>query len=241
MILQFGNVKRPIYENGITIDRSGLVDGKGELYAHQIRLGVSVRLLPKEDNSIDQQIQAIESLYDQTADSFAILYDDETPTAHVFPRPGKVLSGGVRLSKPLSYLKFQNGEHVSYRTAGFELECIELVQAFADKIIEFSESLDTDGGGPIFGHLQPNEGLATKQQLRTNELWKATQSGRIVHLGRYGIVPPPIFPGALIGRPQIRRETPRRIANSYIGFPTSYTYRFENATPLNGVPNTWFD
>lgn len=241
MILRFGTVERPVYENGIAIDRTALIDGKGEPYAYQVKLGVNVRLVKTSSNSLDDQIAEIEQLYQQQdVTALSILYDDGSPTIHSWPSQDRGIIGDVRVSKPLSYLKFTNGEHVSYRSATIEFELIESWFRERDKIIEFSETIEGEGGGTLFGYLQPNEGPPVRQRLRTNNLWRGTQSGRVVRFGSYGNIPSPLFPNALVGAPQIRRESPRRIGNDYILFPTSYTYRFESPVALSSAPTTWF-
>jgi hypothetical protein len=232
-----GNI-RPVGENGCTFDSSPLFDQAGLLYGSLLKISIDFRLIKQTDNSIDELIEDIEAFYRGSQNIFALLYDDHTMTAHAYGDGTPIPTfGNIRVTKPPSYMRYQNGEHVSYRTGTVELEAVlRLIPDDPFHVLEFSESIDLEGGGPVFGHLQPNEGLAVKQRLRTNELWRGTQSGRIVHLRDYGSIPRPIWPGALVGRPKLRAETPRRVGTEYIGFPTSYTYTYESATPLNGEP-----
>jgi hypothetical protein len=239
VIVEFGTGNtRPVYENGCRFDITPMLDGKGEQYAQTLKISIDIRLKQTEPASLDTQIADLETFWSGTQSSFRLLYDDgTTPTAHAWAASDTI--GGFRVTKPPSYLKYENGEHVSYRTSAVELEAVLKLTDNPFQIIEFTESIDYEGGGPVYGHLQPNEGFAVKQRLRTNDLWRATQSGRVVYLGDYGSIPAPIWPSAVVGRPKLRGESPRRIGNSYMAFPTSYTYSFESSTPLSGRPNIW--
>lgn len=241
MIVEFGTGRtRPIHENGCRFDLSAVLDGRGELYAKLLKISIDFRLIGTSPTALDSQITGLETFYAGTQDSFRLLHDNgTTPTAHSWA--AGTTFGGFRVSKPPSYLRFQNAEYVAYRTGQIELEA--LIKLFDDnsRILEFSETLEYEGGGEIYGHLIPNEGLATKQRTREKALWLGTQSGRITHQGEYGAIPRPIFPGALIAKPKLRAESARRIGSSLVGYPTSYSYSFESATPLAGTPTQWTD
>ena len=236
MIFAFGNDERPVFENGATFDKTAVLDGKGVPYAHNLKISINFMLRDADQESLTEQIADLESFWSGTKDSFSMKLDDGTPTAHTYTES----IGGFRVTKPPSYMKYQNGEYVSYRTGNIE---IEAMLPFGDlqtySILEFSETLDIEGGGPQFGHLEPNEGLPVKQRLKEATLYRATQSGRIVYWGDYGPIPWPIFPDAQTGNPKIRGEGAKRVGNALYGFAQSYSYQFEANYPLYGTPNQW--
>jgi hypothetical protein len=236
VIFQFGTYQHRINSAGLQVDRQPILDHRQEAYLVTERWTVDFREINTGQSSadLDAQIAALEEAYSQTAAIAQLLHDDGTPTVHNLQASNTL--GGIRVVKPPSYMRFQNGEYVSYRTGNLILEATIKLTEDVDRVIEHTWSLDMDGGGPVDAHLQPNVGPAVKQRVRTMEKFTATYSGRIVHLGTYGPIPPTIWPQAQIRRVKPRIESPKLIVGTAYGFPTNYTYQYESAVPLTGIP-----
>ncbi len=238
MVVEFGTFRHRINSAGIKIERSVVNDHREVAYFATERWTIDFREIntTTDPKSLDALITAIEVAYSSPKTSAKLLHDDLTATAHVLGPAG--LIGGVRVVKPPSYARYQNGEYVSYRTGEIIIEATKVLDNNPLRIIEFSESIEIDGGGPESGLLQPNVGLAVVQQTRTNLKCTATQSGRIVYLGGRGPIPAPLWPSALMRPVRERLETPRNVNGQFWGFPATYTYQFESPTRLSGAPTS---
>ena len=237
MILEVGSFQHRINSAGVTFNRTAILDFRELPYLATDRWVVEFRLIndtpdPKE---LDAKIAQIEAVYAAGQFSSArLLHDDGTPTDHVILGANTI--GGVRVVKPPSYMRFQNGEYVSYRTGTVEIEATVKLDNNPFRVIEFDESIEIDGGGPEFVMLQPNVGPAIRQQTRTQLKSTATQAGTITHLGAYGVIPPPIWPGAQMRPVRVRKTTPRNIGGDFYSFQQSYSYEFESEVRLTGSP-----
>jgi len=236
VIFKFGNYSHRVDSTGTQFECTPIMDFRQEAWALTYRWPIEFRLINAGQSSkdMDSAITTLENAYKQTATSAALLHDDGTPTVHSLSASNTI--GGIRVVKPPSYMKYQNGEYVTYRTGSIVLEAMVKLTDDAYRIIDFSESIDMEGGGPEFAHLQPNVGFAVKQQTRTATKFIATQSGRIVHLGAYGPVPPPLWPSAQMRPVKLRAESPKYVGDVAHSFPTSYTYQFEAPAWMAGEP-----
>jgi len=236
VILEFGSFRHRVNGAGLSIERSTVPDYRELPYFATERWTIDFMLVntTTDPKSLDTLITAIENAYKNSQSSARLLHDDLTPTRHVLL--AQDLVGGVRVVKPPSYARYQNGEYVSYRTGQIVLEATVRLDNNPLRVIEFTERIDIEGGGPEFALLQPNVGPAVRQQTRTNLKCTASQSGRIVYLGTAGPAPPPIWPDALIRPVRRSPETPRNIGGQNYGYPLSYSYQFESPTLLTGGP-----
>ncbi len=234
MIIEFGSFRHRVSSAGASIDRSSVLDAFGFAYAITETWTIDFRLIGTTQQDLDAEIRALERAYAQTVYSIKLLKPDLSQTAHAITLGSTY--GPLRVVKPPSYARYQNGEYVTYRTGQIVVEGLVKLESNPFRIIEFAETLEISGGGETYGLLQPNVGLAVRQRTRTNEKCVATQSGRVVHLGARGDIPPPLWPGSLSGPARIRKEPATRRGNDLYGFPTSYTYQFESAYLLNGEP-----
>lgn len=234
MIIVYGGYSHRASSAGASIERRAELDNFGLVWALTETWTIDFRLIGTTQSELDTEIALLEAAYRQEAYSLKLLKPDGSPTQHQIALGSTI--GPLKVVKPPSYARYQNGEYVTYRTGQIVVEAMVRLSDNPFRVIDFQESIEISGGGETYGLLQPNVGLATKQRTRTNEKCSATQSGRIVHLGTRGPIPPPIWPGDQIGPVQIRKETATRRGNTLYGFPTSYTYQFESAYRLDGEP-----
>lgn len=234
MIIEFGSYRHRVSSAGASIDRSSVLDAFGFAYAITETWTIDFRLIGTTQQDLDAEIRALEAAYAKEAYSIKLLKPDLSLTAHAIQSGSTI--GPLRVVKPPSYARYQNGEYVTYRTGQIVVEGLVKLESNPYRIIEFAETIEISGGGETFGLLQPNVGPAVRQRTRTMEKCQATQSGRIVHLGARGGIPPAMWPSEQIAPVRVRLEPPTRRGNTLYGFPTSYTYQFESAYLLNGEP-----
>jgi len=226
------------------IDSTVEMTGFGEPWLKNVRWTLDFRLIDDAlGDDLDTQIANIESMYSQTGADIRITDDQGVDTAHVIEAGASL--GGVRVVKPPSYLKYTKGEHVTYRTGTVVVEATIPLFTSDTLVVQLEEEVDVVSGGERWAMLQPNEGFAIRQRVRTNESASVIQSGRIVHAGTFGSIPPPLFNTAQKEPVKVKRRQLRRIgggysiAARYVEFEQRYTYTFEWPTTLNAFPTKW--
>ena len=185
-------------------------------------------------------LSAMENAFLKTNQDLALLLETGGKTHHAVRSRDTV--GGIRVTKFPEYPVGRGYEYGSYRTVAIELSMRRLVD-LSDRsgLTNFSETLTTSGGGPRYGHLEPLTGLAIKQLLKQNTIWRAVQQGVAIGIGGYPTPPDPIWPGDLVepdGSP-FTYGSPERIGGSLFNFPVTWQYNFEAAQPRRGRPNVW--
>lgn len=107
------------------------------------------------------------------------------------------------------------------------------------QLLSFSETIALSGGGPRYVVIQTANTKPQRQMLFSHTPYRAIQSGSA--MGRFGYppIPKPMFPGAQVAAPNITRNGPRREGFKLEGYAISWSYEFESAEPLVGVPNVW--
>ena len=169
----------------------------------------------------------------------ALLYDDGTLSNHFIL--SALCRGGTRVVRQPTFPEWQGAEAGTQRTYSIVVEGEVLDKSVT--IGSFHERLSFNGGGPMFAHLQPLQGLPQKQLIYESTPYQVSQDGEAVGIYSYPVPPGPIWPSALKENPRIRQGQPRRSGPVgkpfYTDFPISWSYRFESALPLVGKPNVW--
>jgi hypothetical protein len=152
---------------------------------------------------------------------------------------------GVRVMQKPSIQSLEHGQYALYLPVKISLEA-EYISGTSAMLTAFEETLDFEGGGPLFDWYRPIRGLPSKGFVRQADTYRATQSGKAVGFGDYpslGTIsgaPGPIFGIELLNRnPKVSRGSPEKRGLVYINWPISWTYEFESSSPLFGSPNRW--
>jgi len=185
--------------------------------------------------SIRQQVAAVESAYSRDGLDAGLFHDDGTPSAHYLDSSASL--GGVRLTGIEFDKDNRDGQYATGRSYRITLEA-----DFPNPTVtlqQWHESLRFIGtGGPRFLHVPTLSGLPQKQLVHQRTVVRCTQSGMAIGLRGYPLPPPPIFPAAeLVDRREFTRDSPRNLHGAFIDWPIHWTYHFETAGPLVGVPN----
>lgn len=240
-ILQYGSYSFNPGEAAVVIDRASILDDRGLMVAVEEIWKVSGLLSSRNASgaarSVLSAIRALEDAFSREKKDL-VLYLDGSVTPHVLRSSATM--GGVRIRKPLSFPEFRGPELVTYRTFTVELGATIsfALSGAGSAIVEFEETLSIEGGGPVYGHLEPLTGKPVKQTLKKQSVCRATQAGRIVGFDSHPSLPPPIFPSALVRDPITAYSSPSHVNGAAIRWPVSYEYAFESATKLNGKPNS---
>lgn len=153
-------------------------------------------------------------------------------------QPSETISG-IKVTRPPSLPDNRNAAHVTFLPYAITVEGEIPIQGSANMVVEFNETLDFEGGGPLFGHVETIDTLPQKQRRRAATVYRAVQQGEAVGLFSRPVVPAPLWPSALVGFPRVRKGRPVRRGNALTLWPVSWSYVFESATPLFGEPHFW--
>jgi len=239
MKLRYGNYTHPIGEAGVKIARSAIYNDAGIPFAIRETWTIDGMILANSQAAIGTAIAALEAAYASDGRDVALLFDDGTPTEHAIANSATL--GGVRVVQPPSFPHGVGAEYSTYRTYQIVLDAQVLN---ASGLLSFDESISFTGGGSRVGFVETLQGPPQKQTLVQQTSYRAAQSGRAVGLLGYPIVPNPIWPkDEHTDQRRIDRRAPRRRGgfNSilFTEYEVTWSYTFESAKPLNGLPNIW--
>ena len=244
MFLKYGTHSHAIAEAAIGINRDVLLTGAQTPYAYLERWDIDGFLTADSAAEIKTAIEALEDAYATDGlDIVMMLPDGISESSHKID--SSATNGGVRITRRPSFPTGRDGEHSTFRTYGISLEAEIKIANPATALRDFSETISFSGGGPKFGHLEPNVGIPQKQKLKQNTVFKAVQSGTATGLYVRPNLPYPIWPQALvspIGYP-VTKTSPRRVgtgsALTHMDWGIQWSYEFESTYALIGNPTLW--
>lgn len=238
MRLKYRNYTHPAGTVAVAITQQGLFTPAQHWWATRHVWQITATITGSSAATVDTAVREMQSAYSVQGGDLLLLLPDGTPSTHQLLNAS--CHGGTRVMGG-SFPDGRGAEGVTYRTVQVTVEGdVPLSTAnLASQLMSFSESVQTSGGGPRFGHLESVTGRPQKQRLRRFTTVRAVQSGQAVGLYAYPTVPTPIWPGQQVEQAQIRRQTPKRVGSDQIEYPVTWSYRFESSFPLIGTPNVW--
>ena len=240
MYLKYGTYRHADNEVSVVISKEGLFTQAGILRGTRERWTIQGRLQAADQASLTTAIDALAAAYSVQAQNLGFFLDDDSPTSHAILNAAT--NGGVRVVAPPSFPEGKGAEYTTFRNYSIVLEA-ELLDRSAT-ILRWHETLGFQGGGPQFAYLEPIDGAPQKQLLKQATTYRATQSGEAVGQFGYPVPASPLWPDAEhVGQRQISYDLPQRMgpagAPIYTRFKVSWSYSFENAGPLVGLPTAW--
>lgn len=240
MYLKYGNYQHAANEASLVISKETVFSEAGTARGLRERWHIQGRLQAAEQAALTAAIGALQAAYAIQAQDVGFYFDDGQPTSHRIV--SAATNGGVRVISPPSFPQGQGAEYSTFRTYAIALEA-EWLDTQAS-LLSWHETIRFSGGGPQFGHLEPINGQPVKQLLKQATTFEATQSGEAVGYLAYPVPALPIWPQAEhVNRREIRYDLPRRTgppsSATYTQFKVSWSYFFEDAGPLVGLPTAW--
>lgn len=235
MILRFGPYSHDDQEVKLAIDRQSLLTSAGVPYAYTESWTIEGMLIGDDVADITTKIKALELAY-KRRNVDAVLLDSTTQTAHKLIDANCL--GGIRVVAPPSFPEGGNAEYTTWRTYRIVLEADVPVNEGdpATQVLSWRETVETSGGGPLYAWTTPINGIPQRQVVRARTTYRATQSGQAVGYTAYPTPSAPLWPGSLMERPRIQRQSPQRRGNDFQEFAISWSYVFESSSQMSGVP-----
>jgi len=237
MILQVGPVTRPNNEAVVVPSYTPIYDLTRRVEAMRIRWEITGRVVnyPVATQAITStQIRELEAAFKSTNPRCALLGDDRSATPYVLD-PGQLMQGPylVDYSFPTSEAEvYATG--LAYRVS---IEGVQYVGTGGTDLLEFSEELTEDPGGTTYVYVGGAVNLAERQVAFQRKSFKYTQSGSATGLLAYPVIPPPVWPFALLGSPRVSLQNPISQGTVNTGFPVTWEYNYEWPVKLYGFPH----
>lgn len=194
-------------------------------------------LLGNDPNDMNLKLRALQIAYAKPNQSIGMHFPNGART-DVFLSPASTLSG-IKVIRQPTLPDNRNAAFVTFLPYAISLEAEFPYNGNANMVLEFSETLDFEGGGPLFGHIETINSLPQKQRKRAATVFRAVQSGRAVGLFSRPLVPSPLWPADLVGRPRVRKPSAIRRGNGVTHWPIEWSYTFESVFAMFGEPNFW--
>lgn len=239
MYLKYGNYSHAANEAEIQISRLPMLNEGGQNLGYKETWRIGGMILGTSASDVSAKAATLKGAYLTNGWDLGLYLDDNTLTNHYMT--SSRARGGTRVVEGVSFPKGDGTEAATTRSYSITVEGEFLDTSV--RFISWSETLNFEGGGPLFAHLQTLNGLPQKQKLCEATPYRVTQSGEAVGMFDYPLPAPPIWYSALKQNPTIVKTNPRRFGipgrPEYYEFKISWNYIFESATPLNGNPTRW--
>lgn len=240
MYLKYGNYQHAAGEASVVISKQQLFSDAGIARGVRERWDIQGMLQAADQAALTAAIDELRAAYAIQAQDVGFYRDNGQPTSHRIV--SAETNGGVRVVVPPSFPQGQGAEYTTFRSYTLALEA-EWLDSQAN-LLAWHETIRFQGGGPRFAYLEPINGQPVKQLLQQATTFKAAQSGEAVGYAGYPVPAPPLWPEAEhLDRREIRYELPKRTgppgSATYTQFRVSWSYNFEDAGPLVGLPTAW--
>jgi hypothetical protein len=235
MIYKYGSYSHDEGEVSLTVKQGVTESPRGGLERIKIEHSIRGRLRAADSSSTNAKVRELESAYLKTGVTCGLYFPDGSATAHIINanNPNLIRPANVR---QLDYPTSANNEMGTYRTYNYVITA-EL-WANSDPILQFTESLTSEGGQRSRSYIGSLDGRQLVERLGSRQPYTYTQSGSmIVRVGSSVGVPPPIFNRNLLTN-GTSTSTPREIIFGRAkAWEYSWTYNFSSTDFLNGTPN----
>ena len=241
MRLQYGSYLHDTADATVTISREAVIDEARRHYAQRERWTVQGVLQAASQSALTTAINSLELAYSRDYLDLKLLDADGALTSHYLR--GTNALGGVRVVQGPQYPDGKGAEYSTFRRYEIVLESeYSLAATPANLVIAWTESISFEGGGPRFVYRQPLVEFPQRQQVAVATPFRASQRGRALGLISYPVPALPLWPAdEHIDQRAVTRDHPQRVGVFFRHFPITWSYSFESAAPMFGLPTRWPD
>lgn len=206
-------------------------------YSRQVSHKVRGYLSGSSQSDITQKMNALITALAVPYQDFNFYMDSGALSATYLLNASSI--SGVRVIDGPDFVESRGSEYATQRAFMFTVQAEYALANTSNLLLYFTERIDFSGGGPRDLLREAIIGPPQKQRVREQTIFYAIQSGQAEGYTKEPIVPPPIWPGAMLENPMITRVSPARIGKGYQGYVATWSFRFGSATALSGRPHLW--
>lgn len=242
MYVKYGSYTVPSGQAWVAFTKAPKYNDGGIQFAETHRWAITGILLNSggDPYAFTATINALVNAFAVNNQNIYLLQNDGvTPTSHSILTANTL--GGTRVVEK-TFPDARNGAYVTNYVWGAVVEA-DVLTGYSG-LQSFFETVQWVGGGPRFIMLETLNGPSQKQWVQDQTPYKATQSGTAIGFASYPVPPSPLWPYAQHqGDSPFTMKSPRRTgplgAAKYTDWEINWSYVFEDAAPLGGVPNRW--
>lgn len=208
----------------------------GQMYAKKLSHEVKGVLTGADSATITQEMNELMNALAIPFQDFVFYQDDGSDSATLLRNAGSI--SGVTVDGP-HFIESRGAQYVNQRDFTFTVSAEYPLDDTENFLLRFQESLTFSGGGPRYVVREAITGPPQKQQVREYTTYEAVQEGIAEGYQKEPVVPPPIWPGALLFAPIIKRVSPDKKGLGYERFAVTWRYIFASPSALFGVPHLW--
>ena len=240
MHVQYGSYQHDPGEVMLAVTKETLWTDDGLPYAVRERWNLSGMLVGDSEADIDAKVAAMDTAYSTSGQDLIVKLTSGGDTRMALRSADCI--GGTRVVSPPAFPENRDAAYVTFLPYTVAVEGVVALPNTERVVISFAETITKSGGGPRYGVIETIAGLPVRQKLRNYTTFRAQQSGSATGLFAMPLVPPPLWPQALVEAPEIRTDPPRVHRSGkagYTHFTVHWNYRFESPLPLVGGGNVW--
>jgi len=236
MFLQYGSYVHDTNEASVTISRVALFNEAGLRHGYLETWRIRGILQEADQDTLTISINALKAAYLIQDRNIGLFFDSGAATAHVMLSSQTL--GGVRVIEGPSFPVGEGAEYSTFRS--YEITVEAEFRSLTIGLLAWTESIVFGGGGTRFVMQQPLQGMPVRQLVAEATPYTAQQTGSAIGQFTYPVPSAPIWPAdEHRDQRRIERGQPRRHGNGYAEYPISWSYSFEAAAPLIGLPRLW--
>ena len=219
------------------VKQRAVLDGRNIPYAYDFDIDVTGRLYGAGDSALSTAEAALRTALARPFQNFGVLKTDGSRSASYWLNSDTI--GGNVVADGPSFTGTAATEYALFREFSFVVRNRVPIANAAGAVLEFSESVEYDGGEPEYRMKRAINARPQKQLVWFATEYTVTQRGRAVGFLDYPAPGRQLFPRDRMQAPKITRDNPKRMGNDYTEYPISWQYVFASANPLVALPNVW--
>jgi hypothetical protein len=146
--LRYGSYLHPASEAAVTIQKEGLLNDEGEIWAIRQIWDIQGRLEGDTQAELTTKIEALENAYNTQVSRVALEFTNTgAATAHKLDASSTV--SGIQVIRPPSYPNGFGAEYSTFRNYTIQLEAVTQVGSITGQgVINWTETISVSGGTP---------------------------------------------------------------------------------------------